>query len=324
MIKIGNIELTGKAILAPMAGATDFAYRTVCMQMGAALTVTEMVSAKALEFNDEKSFRIAELDENARPVSIQVFGNDPLVMAQSAEKLMCFSPDIIDINMGCPVPKIAGNNSGSALMKTPKLCGEIVEAVKKAVNLPVTVKIRKGWDDSMINAVEVAKICEDAGAAAIAVHGRTRTQMYSGKADRNIIKEVKNAVKVPVIGNGDIISGKDAVDMMNETGCDLVMVGRGALGNPWIFAEINRFVNGDLNPIVPSLEERMKVITNHITKLCERNGEGQGMREARKHVAWYFHGLKGAAECRRRAGGLCTLDDLKRLLDDVYMKNQQG
>lgn len=323
-MKIGNIELKGKAILAPMAGATDFAYRKVCFDMGAALTVTEMVSAKALEFCDEKSFRIAELDETARPVSIQIFGSEPLVMARSAEKLMRFSPDIIDINMGCPVPKIAGNNSGSALMKTPQLCGEIVSAVKKAVDIPVTVKIRKGWDDNMVNATEVAKICEDAGADAIAVHGRTKVQMYSGKADFDIIKDVKNAVNVPVIGNGDIINGATAAEMIEKTGCDFVMVGRGALGNPWVFSEINSYLNGDLTPKTPSIEERIAVIINHITRLCKRNGENQGMREARKHVAWYFHGLKGAAECRRRAVELCTIDDLKRLLDDVYIKNQQS
>lgn len=320
-MKIGNININGKTVLAPMAGVTDFAYREICMQMGADYTITEMVSAKALEFNDPKSFHIAELDEKTRPTAIQIFGENPQTMALAAQKLMRFKPDAFDINMGCPVPKIAGNRSGSALMKEPELCGEIVSALTKAVDVPITVKIRKGWDDHLVNAPQIAAICEQAGASAVAVHGRTKAQMYSGKADWDIIKQVKQAVKIPVIGNGDITDGPSALQMMNETGCDFVMIGRGALGNPWIFREIKEYLAGNI-VAKPTLNERIAVIRKHIERLCERNGEKRGMLEARKHVAWYFFGLRGAAECRKRAGELCTLQNLYSLLDDVYRMNQ--
>ncbi|WP_099204292.1 tRNA dihydrouridine synthase DusB [Scatolibacter rhodanostii] len=322
-MKIGKIKLKGKAILAPMAGVTDFAYREICMQMGAGYAVTEMVSAKALEYEDKKSFHIAELDDKTRPVAIQIFGDEPKTMALAAKKLMKYRPDAIDINMGCPVPKIAGNRSGSALMKHPELCGEIVAAIHKAVDVPVTVKIRKGWDENLINAPAVAKICEQAGAAAIAVHGRTKMQMYTGQADWNSIKAVKQAVEIPVIGNGDVTSGEKAAQMLKDTGCDFVMVGRAAMGNPWIFDDINQYLKAGTPAVKPTLDERIAVIKKHIETLCGRNGENRGMREARKHVAWYFFGLKGAAECRRRAGELSVLDDLYRLLDDVYRMNQE-
>lgn len=313
----------GRAFLAPMAGVTDFAYREICAQFGAGYLVTEMVSAKALQFGDEKSMHLAQLSESARPAAIQIFGSEPDVMAFAAEKLMRFQPDAIDINMGCPVPKIAGNRSGSALMKEPELCGQIVAAVCRAVGVPVTVKIRKGWDEKSVNAPLVAKICEEAGAAAVAVHGRTRTQMYTGQADWHIIKEVKRAVSIPVIGNGDVTSGEAAARMLNETGCDFVMIGRAALGNPWIFDEINHTLAEPSRPYeTPSLEERIRIIRLHMEMLCAREGENRGMRQARKHVAWYFFGLKGAAECRRRAGELCTLADLDRLLEEVYRHNR--
>lgn len=321
-LKIGNVEIKGKAVLAPMAGVSDYAYRKICSDFGAAYTVTEMVSSKAIQYNDKKTAGIAELDSTGAPTAIQLFGDDPIVMALAAKKLMEYKPCAIDINMGCPVPKVAGNNCGSALMKNPDLCGSIVAGVKRAVDVPVTVKIRKGWDENLINAVEVAKICEQAGASAIAIHGRTRKEMYSGRADWQIIKEVKQAVSVPVIGNGDVVDAQSAALMLEETGCDLIMIGRGAMGNPWVFREINAYL-GDRCTVLPppTLSERIVTIKKHITLLCENKGEGRGMREARKHVGWYLHGMRGAAEFRRRAGMLNKLDDLDELLKDVFTAN---
>ncbi len=321
-MKIGDIEIRGKAVLAPMAGVTDLAYRHICMGMGASLCVTEMVSAKAMQFGDRKSMDIAALEDASRPTAIQIFGDDPSVMAAAARKLMVNNPDAIDINMGCPVPKIAGNNSGAALMKRPEVCGEIVNAVSEAVSVPITVKIRAGWDSDSINAVEIARICEDAGAAAITVHGRTKTQMYSGKADWEIIKAVKSAVSVPVIGNGDVTDAQSACLMLDRTGCDMVMVGRAALGNPWIFREISAYLTESCTILPPpAISERIVVIKRHMDMLCARKGENRGMREARKHVAWYFRGLRGAADFRRRAGELSKLGDLDILLRDVYAAN---
>lgn len=321
-MQLGNLEIKGKAVLAPMAGVTDKAYRKICSNMGAAFLVTEMVSAKAIEYNDHKTADIAQLDNNVRPCAIQVFGNEPHGMALAAERLMVFKPDAIDINMGCPVPKIAGQGSGSALMKNPELCGELVMAVKKAVPVPVTVKIRSGWDKDTINAVEVAKICEQAGAGAIAVHGRTKEEMYTGKANWDIIADVKRAVSVPVIGNGDIETAQQAAQMLEKTACDMVMVGRGALGNPWIFREINGYLNENTSVLPsPTLEERIITIRKHIGLMCEYKEERRAMKEARKHVAWYLHGMKNAASFRKRSGELVTLEDLDRLLEDVYKAN---
>lgn len=320
-IKIGSMEIKGRVLLAPMAGVTDFAYREICMQMGAAYCVTEMVSAKAVQYNYRKSAEIAVLSEKARPTGIQIFGDDPVVLALSAKKLMEYRPDAIDINMGCPVPKVAGNRSGSALMRDPDLCGAIVASVAAAVDVPVTVKIRKGWDEAHANAVEVAKICEQAGAAAIAVHGRTKAQMYTGEADWQCIRAVKQAVSIPVIGNGDITGAEKAAQMLEETGCDLVMVARGAQGNPWIFREINAYLeNGVLLP-PPALAQRIAMVKRHIGAVCQDKGEDRGMREARKHVAWYLTGMRGAADFRRRAGMLAKMEDLDRLLQDVYTEN---
>lgn len=321
--KIGNVEINGRAFLAPMAGVTDLAYRRICTNMGAAYSVTEMLSSKAVQYGDKKTKGLAELDDIARPVGLQIFGDEPDTMAFAASELMEFSPDIIDINMGCPVPKIAGNNSGSALMKNPELCGEIVAEIVKKVDVPVTVKIRKGWDEDSVNAVEVAKICEAAGAAAICVHGRTKAQMYTGNADWQIIKDVKSAVKIPVIGNGDVVDANSACRMLDETGCDFIMVGRGALGNPWVFREINAYLTERCTILPPpTISEKIIGIKKHIDLLCEYKGEDKGMREARKHVAWYIHGVRNAAEFRRRSGELCTLSDLDRLLADIYETNK--
>lgn len=317
-MKIGNVEIKGMAALAPMAGVTDRAFRELCVAFGASYVVGEMVSAKGISFNSERSKELMLLSENERPAAVQLFGSEPQTVAAAAVTAMEYKPDIIDINMGCPAPKISGNGAGSALMKNPDLCGKIVEAVCKAVDVPITVKIRKGWDDKSVNAVEVAKICEQAGASAITVHGRTREQFYSGKADLDIISEVKKAVNVPVIGNGDITNANDAAQMLEKTNCDMVMIGRGALGNPWIFREINAWLN-DLRPMFPpSPAEKVTVILRHIQAMCDYKGEEIAMREARKHVGWYMKGFKNAAELRREAGYLKTYEELIELTKKAY------
>jgi tRNA-dihydrouridine synthase B len=306
-----------------MAGVGDRAFRETCARFGAACTVSEMVSSKALEFDDKKTLELMELGEEARPAAIQIFGSEPDVMALAARKALEFSPDFIDINMGCPAPKITGPGAGSALMKTPQLCGEIVAAVVAAVPVPVTVKIRAGWDEKSVNAVEVASICEQAGAAAVAVHARTRSQMYEPPADWSIIKAVKEAVKIPVIGNGDVTGAQSAARMLEQTGCDAVMVGRAALGNPWIFQQINAYLDEGRIVPPPSLSERMQIMVQHVELMCRYKGEYRAMKEARKHVGWYLKGLRGASEFRRCAGFLESLADLDALVKDVIAAQEE-
>ena len=323
-IKIGGIELSGRAVLAPMAGAGDRAFRETCAAFGAAATVSEMVSAKALWFGDKKTRGLMELGGRARPAAIQLFGSDPAVMAEGAKRAMEFSPDGIDINMGCPAPKITGSGAGSALMKSPPLCGEIVAAVKCAVPVPVTVKMRAGWDEKSRNAAEVAKICEAAGAAAVAVHARTRAEMYAPGPDWGIIKEVKEAVSIPVIGNGDVTGAQSAALMLEQTGCDAVMVGRGALGNPWVFRQINAYLTESCRIVPPpGVHEKMLVLLRQVELMCRYKGELRAMKEARKHAGWYLKGLRGAAGFRRRACALSTFAELEALTKDVILANEE-
>lgn len=317
-VKIGNITLHSCALLAPMAGVSDRAYRELCVSMGAGYCVSEMVSSKALSFNSKKSEELMEISDLERPCGIQIFGDEPSCMADAARRALENKPDIIDINMGCPAPKISGNGSGSALMRNPRLCGEIVRAVVSVSNVPVTVKIRKGWDSENVNAVEVAKICEKAGAAAITVHGRTRQQYYKPPVDYDIIRQVRHSVGIPVIANGDIDSAVKAKEVMERTECELVMIGRATLGNPWIFSQIKDYLENSNEPLYyPSLEEKLDVMVGHISKMVEYKGEYIAMRQARKLVVGYFKGIKGAAALRNEAGRLSTLEDLYALRNKI-------
>lgn len=321
-MKIGNLEIKGHACLAPMAGVADRAFRELCMSYGAAYVISEMVSSKGLTMQDKKSKELLYLSDAERPAGAQIFGDDPEIMAKAALKAMEFSPDFIDINMGCPAPKIAGNGGGSALLKNPELIGKIVEKVVEVSPVPVTAKIRIGWDENSINAVEIAKRIEAAGADAITVHGRTKVQMYAPPVSLDEIARVKKAVSIPVIGNGDIVDGKSAKRMLDETGCDFLMVGRGALGNPWIFQCINAYLNNKAEFTEPTLEEKMNVMLRHISALCEYKGVRVGMREARKHAAWYIKGIRGAASFRQEIGRLSTMDELQALADRVIASQQ--
>lgn len=324
MIKIGSLTIDSPVALAPMAGVADRAFRELCVQHGAGYVVTELISAKGISRGDKGSKELLQLGENEHPCAIQLFGDEPETMADAAVKALPYKPEVIDINMGCPAPKVSGHGSGSALMKTPDLAYEIVKQVVVAVPLPVTVKIRAGWDENSINATEIASLCEKAGAAAIAVHGRTKKQMYTPPVNLDVIKAVKECVSIPVIGNGDICSAYDAKKMFEYTGCDMVMVGRGAMGNPWIFSEIINYLKDGTIPTPVTLPERMATMLSHIEKLCRYKGEFIGMREARKHTAWYMKGLRGAAEYRRQSSYLNTFDDIKALAEKVIKDNLQG
>ncbi len=321
-MKIGNIEIDGKAILAPMAGVADRAFRELCVNYGAAYVVSEMISSKGASMGDRKSKDLMFLSDAERPAAVQIFGNDPKTMAQSVETVMQVNPQIIDINMGCPAPKIVSNGGGASLSKDPVLAEKIVKAVVEASPVPVTVKIRAGWDENSINAVEMAKRAENAGASAVAVHGRTKKQMYSPPVDRNIIAEVKKSVSIPVIGNGDIIDGITASSMIEDTNCDLIMIGRGALGCPWVFSQINAYLEHERIIPNPPVTERMRVMIKHIEKICEYKGDFVGMREARKHAGWYTKGLHGAAKYRQELTAIETMEQLQEIAYKICLENQ--
>lgn len=315
-MKIGDREFEHIAFLAPMAGIADLAFRELCVQYGAAYTVSEMVSAKGLTMGDRKSAQLLTLG-NDRPAGVQIFGDDPDIMAQAAVKCLQFEPDIIDINMGCPAPKVAMNGAGASLMKKPDLVYDIVKAVSQAVDIPVTVKIRKGWDENSVNAVEIAQLCEKAGAKAVAVHARTRTQMYSGKVDYDIIKEVKKSVGIPVIANGDIIDEQSAVLMLEKTNADALMIGRGALGKPWVFSKINAYLDECRVLPDPTVMQKMTVMLKHIKKIIEYKGEYTGMREARHHAAYYTKGMRSGAKLRAQISKFEHFEQLEELAFNI-------
>lgn len=311
-MKIKDLEFNHIAFLAPMAGIADLAFRELCVQYGAAYTVSEMVSSKGLTMGDKKSAQLLTLG-NDRPAGAQIFGDDPEIMAKAAVKCLDFNPDIIDINMGCPAPKIAMNGGGASLMKKPELAYEITKAVVQAVDIPVTVKIRKGWDEESVNAVEMAELAEKAGASAVAVHGRTRQQMYSGNVDYDIIAQVKKAVGIPVIANGDIKDEQSAAIMLEKTNADAIMIGRGALGNPWVFSKINAYLDECRVLPEPSVTQKMAVMLKHIQKIIEYKGEYTAMREARHHAAYYTKGMRGGAKLRAEIGKLERFEQLQEL-----------
>ncbi len=311
-MKIKDLEFNHIAFLAPMAGIADLAFRELCVQYGAAYTVSEMVSSKGLTMGDKKSAQFLTLG-NDRPAGAQIFGDDPEIMAKAAVKCLDFNPDIIDINMGCPAPKIAMNGGGASLMKKPELAYEITKAVVQAVDIPVTVKIRKGWDEESVNAVEMAELAEKAGASAVAVHGRTRQQMYSGSVDFDIIAQVKKAVGIPVIANGDIKDEQSAAIMLEKTNADAIMIGRGALGNPWVFSKINAYLDECRVLPEPSVTQKMAVMLKHIQKIIEYKGEYTAMREARHHAAYYTKGMRGGAKLRAEIGKLERFEQLQEL-----------
>ncbi|HCQ5599860.1 tRNA dihydrouridine synthase DusB [Clostridioides difficile] len=297
-MKIGNLELKNKVFLSPMAGVTDLPFRLICKEQGCGLLYTEMINGKALCYDDENTKKMLKIEEEEHPVAVQIFGSEPEFMGRAAEIMNDYSNEILDINMGCPAPKVVKNGDGSALMKNPKLAEEVLRAVVKKSKKPVTLKIRKGWDDNSVNAVEIAKIAEDCGISALAIHGRTREQFYTGKADWDIIAEIKKNLSIPVIGNGDVFTIEDSINMLDKTGCDAIMIGRGAQGNPWIFKRINHYMNtGEILP-EPTLNEKISTAIKHLKLAVEEHGEYVAVREMRKHIAWYLKGLRNSAKLR--------------------------
>lgn len=313
-LKIGTVTLKNNVCMAPMAGVTDLAYRLILEEMGVGLATTEMVSAKAILYHNRGNETILQTAPGEHPLAVQLFGSDPMIMASMAEKI-AENFDIIDVNMGCPVPKVVGNHEGSALMKDPKLAFQILEMMCRVLKKPVTVKFRKGFDDAHVNAVEFAKMAEQAGVSAITLHGRTRAQMYSGKADWSVIRAVKEAVSIPVIGNGDIFTPEDAKHMLEETGCDGVAIARGGKGNPWLIQRTAAYLETGVLPSLPDLAEKKRVIRKHAELMTKFKGEHMAMLEMRKHLAWYTAGMPGSAKLRGEMNALSTLSQLEELVD---------
>lgn len=320
MIKIGNVKLENKVFLSPMAGVTDLPFRLICKEQNCGMLYTEMINAKALCYDDENTKKMLRIEEDEHPIAVQIFGSEPEYMGRATEIMNEYPNEILDINMGCPAPKVIRNGDGSALMKNPKLAEEVLKAVVKKSKKPVTLKIRKGWDDNTVNAVEIAKIAEACGISALAIHGRTREQYYSGKADWDIITEIKENISIPVIGNGDVFTIQDAINMLDKTNCDAIMIGRGAQGNPWIFKRINHYMQtGEILP-EPTLDEKINTAIKHLRLAVEEHGEYIAVREMRKHVAWYLKGLKNSARVRDEVNKIESYEEVINKLN-MYMQD---
>ena len=315
-MKIGNVQLDNEVFLSPMAGVTDLPFRTICKEKGCGMLNTEMINAKALCYDDENTKKMLNLEDDGHPVAVQIFGSDPEYMGKAASIMNQYTNDILDINMGCPAPKVIKNGDGSALMRNPKLAAEVLTAVVKNSKKPVTLKIRKGWDDNSVNALEIAKIAEECGISALAIHGRTREQFYSGKADWDIIAEIKQSINIPVIGNGDVFDVQDAVNMLEKTKCDAIMIGRGSQGNPWIFNRINHYMKtGEVLP-EPTLEEKISTAIKHMNLAVAEHGEYVAVREMRKHIGWYLKGLKNSAKYRDQINKITDYKEVISMLEE--------